>query len=260
VSGATEAAVALRRDGAVATIELTRADRRNAWGPELGAGLAAALHEVAADRDVRAVVLTGGRSFCSGADLTAGMLQEDLADVLSAHFEPAIRAQRALPQPLVAAVRGMAIGAGWTLALGCDLVVAADDARFSLPFTRLGLAPDVGTTALLPALVGRQRAAELVLLTDPIDAATAHAWGLANRVVPDGEVEATAQELAGRLAANAPLAIAATRRLLDHPHDAAFEAALGDEAEVQSQLGRTQDLQEALAAFRERRPAQFRGT
>lgn len=253
------APIAIEREGPIAVIELRRPERRNAWSAEVGDALEAALAEIGADGSVRAVVLRGsGGSFCAGADLAGDVLEDpDLGEVLMRHYAPVIRALRALPQPVVAAVEGPAVGAGWALALACDLVVAGESAYFILAFTKLGLAPDAGASAFVPLLAGRLRAAELALLADRLDATTALEWGLVNRVVRDDEVEDTARTLASRLAAGPPRAFALTKQLLERGQLAALDAALEHEAEVQRELGTTADFREGVAAFRERRSPEF---
>jgi 2-(1,2-epoxy-1,2-dihydrophenyl)acetyl-CoA isomerase len=153
----------------------------------------------------------------------------------------------------------MAIGAGWVLAVSCDLVVAADSAQFSLPFTRLGVCPDAASTSVFPQLVGRLRSAELMLLGDRIDAPTANEWGLITRMVPEDQVQTTARELSERLASGAPLALRAAKRLLDEPGDQAFAEQIMRESLAQGRLGHSRDIGRAVAAFKERRAPAFEG-
>lgn len=244
----------------VATITLARPEALNALDRALKVGLLSALRRAGDDQDVRAVVLTGaGRSFCAGQDLrerldpAASPLDEEVRE----RYNPLIRAIRALPQPTVAAVNGAAAGAGVGLALACDLRIAADDARFVLAFGRLGLVPDSGTSWLLPRVVGAGRAAELLLVGEPLDAAAAERIGLVSRVVPAARLLDEAQALAARLAGGSPIAMALTKRLLADGADTTLDAALEAEADAQGRAGRSAGHAEGLAAFVEKRPPSF---
>ena len=247
---------------AVATVTLDRPDALNALTVSLKEELRAAIEELGADPDIRAVILTGaGRAFCAGQDLRE-RLQPDalpLADEIRARYNPLIRAMRELPKPIVGAINGVAAGAGASLAFACDLRIAAEGASFVLAFGRVGLIPDSGATWLLPRLVGGARAAELALTNEPLSAADAERFGLVARVVPAEELLPTAHELAGRLAAGAPRAIALTKRALDAGWDASFAQQLEREATLQGEAGATADHAEGIAAFLERRPPRFTG-
>jgi 2-(1,2-epoxy-1,2-dihydrophenyl)acetyl-CoA isomerase len=207
-------------------------------------------------------VLTGaGRAFCAGQDLRE-RLQPDalpLADEIRARYNPLIRAMRALPKPIVAAVNGVAAGAGVSLALAADIRIAAEDAAFLLAFGRVGLIPDSGATWLLPRLVGAAKAAELALTTDPLTAADAERLGLVARIVPPADLLPTAQALATRLAAAAPVALALTKEALERSWTSSLDEQLELEAELQGRAGATADHAEGIAAFLERRPPAFRG-
>lgn len=259
-----EPARAIRVDvaEAVATITLDRPEALNALTIPMKRALLAALEAVAADRSIRAVVLTGaGRAFCAGQDLRERLEPgaPPLGEELRERYNPIVLALRALPQPVVAAVNGVAAGAGASLAFACDLRVAADTARFVLAFDRIGLVPDSGATWTLPRLVGAGRAAELALLGDAVTAEEALRIGLVGRVVPADELPGAARDLALRLAAGAPAALAATKRLLADAFDRDLAAALEAEAEAQDALGRTADHAEGIAAFTEKRPPRFSG-
>ncbi len=247
---------------AVATITLDRPAALNALTVPLKEALLAALRDVAADRAVRAVVLTGaGRAFCAGQDLRE-RLEPDaapLADEIRLRYNPLIRAMRTLDKPIVAAVNGVAAGAGASLALACDIRIAAAGATFVLAFGRVGLIPDTGATWLLPRLVGGSKAAELALTGDPLTAADAERLGLVARIVDGERVVAEAQDVAARLAAGAPLALALTKRALDAAWESSFEDQLETEARLQGEAGATADHAEGIAAFLARRPAVFRG-
>ena len=246
----------------VATVTLDRADALNALTVPLKEGLVATFRAFASDDAVRAVVLTGaGRAFCAGQDLHE-RLQPDalpLADEIRARYNPLIRAMRALPKPIVAAVNGVAAGAGASLAFACDIRIAAEDASFLLAFGRVGLIPDSGATWLLPRLIGGAKAAELALTTDPLSAADAERLGLVARVVPATDLLQEAVVLARRLAAGAPVALALTKEALEHSWTASFEEQLELEADLQGRAGSTADHAEGIAAFIGRRRPTFRG-
>jgi 2-(1,2-epoxy-1,2-dihydrophenyl)acetyl-CoA isomerase len=247
---------------AVATITLDRPEALNALTVPLKEALLAAFRDVAADRAIRAVVLTGaGRAFCAGQDLRE-RLEPDaapLADEIRLRYNPLIRAMRTLEKPIVAAVNGVAAGAGASLALACDIRIAAAGATFVLAFGRVGLIPDSGATWLLPRLVGGSKAAELALTGDPLTAADAERLGLVARVVDADRVVAESQALAARLAAGAPRALALTKQALDAAWEASFEDQLEAEADLQGEAGATADHAEGIAAFLERRPPRFTG-
>jgi len=246
----------------VATVTLDRPDALNALTVPLKEALVEAFRAFASDDAVRAVVLTGaGRAFCAGQDLHE-RLQPDalpLADEIRARYNPLIWAMRALPKPIVAAVNGVAAGAGASLAFACDIRIAAEAASFLLAFGRVGLIPDSGATWLLPRLIGGAKAAELALTTDPLSAADAERLGLVARVVPPAELLQEARALARRLAAAAPVALALTKEALERSWTASFEEQLELEADLQGRAGSTADHAEGIAAFIERRRPTFRG-
>jgi 2-(1,2-epoxy-1,2-dihydrophenyl)acetyl-CoA isomerase len=249
-------------DGAVATITLDRPDALNALTIPVKVALLDALRSIGEDRSIRAVILTGaGRAFCAGQDLAE---REDpdappLDVELRERYNPIVRAIRALDQPVIAAVNGVAAGAGASLAFACDLRIASADARFVLAFGRIGLVPDSGATWFLPRLVGAARAAEIALVGDPIDADEALRIGLVNRVVAADTLMAEARALADRLAAGAPQANAITKHALQRSWSIDLDDALEDEARLQGEAGATADHVEGLAAFREKRPPRFTG-
>ena len=256
--------MAFSRDGAVATIRLSRPERMNALGLDLTAELAAALREAEADNGIRAVVLTGtGKAFCTGADLkaiagpaTAGELDTD--ELLSA-YNPVITAIRDMPKPVIAAVNGAAAGAGASLALAGDLVVAAESAYFLLAFSRIGLVPDSGASLFVPARVGFTRAAEMALLADRVPAAQAVEWGLINFAWPDAEFEAKTAELARKMAQGATRAYAGVKRELNTWMYGQLVQQLRLETEVQRDLAKSPDFIEGAKAFLDKRPAKFTG-
>lgn len=252
----------LEREGAVATVTLDRPAALNALTIPMKVALARTLESLADDPAVRAVVLTGaGRAFCAGQDLEE-RAREDAPPLdieLRDRYLPVVRAIRALPQPVIAAVNGVAAGAGAALALACDLRVASSDARFVLAFGRIGLVPDSGATWFLPRLVGAAHAADIALVGDAVDAETALRIGLVSRVIPTDRWEEEVAALAARLAAGSRPALAATKRLLDGAWAGDLESAMAAEAEAQGRLGAGPDHAEGLTAFREKRPPRFRG-
>ncbi|MFM7045941.1 MAG: enoyl-CoA hydratase/isomerase family protein [Ilumatobacteraceae bacterium] len=247
-----------RHDGIV-TVTLNRPEKKNAANQAMWGELADTFRDIADRDDDRVVVITGaGGEFCSGADLTGGGRSRHQLAAMRFVNEAALALHR-LPQPTIAKVRGVAVGAGCNLALGCDLVVAGTTARFSQIFARRGLSLDFGGSWLLPRRIGLHRAKELALFADIIDAAEAERVGLVNRVLPDGELDAFVEGWARRLADGPPIALAMTKRLLDNSFDATFEQALDDEARAQTVNFSTADTAEAMLAFVDKRDPRFQG-
>ncbi|MEV0998416.1 enoyl-CoA hydratase-related protein [Nonomuraea sp. NPDC050202] len=239
---------------AVATITLDRPDAMNSLTVEVKRALLDALRRAAGDRGVRAVLLTGsGRAFCAGQDLRehAANLEagRGLAGTVREHYNPIVELIATMPKPVVAAVNGVAAGAGASLAFACDLRVASDRAKFALAFAGIGLAPDSGASWTLQRLVGAGRAAELMLLGEPLDATRALELGLVTRVVPAGDVLKAAHELAVRLASGPTLAYAATKRALAYAATHALPDALAMEADMQDSCAATSDHLNATRAF-----------
>ncbi len=258
--------VSLQRRGAVATIELDRPDAMNAWNRELGEQLRAAVQETSADADVRAVLITGaGRAFSAGADLkdTGFNLtpdgHPDVQAALTERYHPIIAGIREMPKPVIAAVNGPAAGIGCSLALACDLVLAAESAYFLLAFVNIGLVPDGGSSLLIPARVGFARAAEMALLGERIPAPQALEWGLVNRVVPAEELRAQADALADRLAAGPTRSYAGSKRQLNAWLYSRMHEQLALEASIQQEMAGSGDFAEGVAAFIEKRPPRFAG-
>ena len=259
--GDAAADVLLRLDGAVATITLNRPAALNALTIAMKERLLAAIEAAAAAPTVGAIVLTGaGRGFCAGQDLRERLEPgaPPLDEELTLRYNPLVRAIRAAPQPVIAAVNGVAAGAGASLALACDLRIAAEGASFVLAFGRIGLVPDSGATWTLPRLVGAARAAEIAFLGDPVTAADALRWGLVSRVVPAEALADAAAEMATRVADQAFGATAATKRLLADGLARDLEDSLTAEAAAQADAGADRDHAEGLAAFMEKRPPRFR--
>jgi 2-(1,2-epoxy-1,2-dihydrophenyl)acetyl-CoA isomerase len=250
-------------DGPIATLTLDRPAALNALTVPVKIALRETLEALAGDRDVRAVVLTGaGRAFCAGQDL-AERDEPDAAPLeveVRERYNPIIRAIRSMGQPVIAAVNGVAAGAGASLAFACDLRIAAEEARFVLAFGRIGLVPDSGATWFLPRLVGPAKATELALVGDPVDAAEALRLGLVSRVVPGDRLMTEARALADRLADGAPLALALTKEALGRSATIGLDEALEGEAKLQGIAGASSDHAEGLAAFREKRSPRFTGS
>ena len=258
--------VAIHRRGGVATIELSRPETMNAWNKQFGIDLGAAVAEVAADDDVRAVCLTGaGRGFSSGADLRDISDEQtpegrpDVYKALTERYHPIIAAVRTMPKPVVAAVNGPAVGIGLSLALAADLVVARESAYFLLAFVNIGLAPDGGSSLFVPERVGFTRAIEMAMLGERVPAPKAAEWGLINRSIPDAEFDAEVTALTDRLAAGATAAYAGIKRQLNAWLYARMEGQLELEAQVQRDMAHSDDFLEGVMAFLEKRPARFAG-
>ncbi|WP_341678900.1 enoyl-CoA hydratase [Niveibacterium sp. SC-1] len=248
--------IQIENQGGVRILRLNRAEKRNALTHEMYEGLCQALDEAAADASVRALVFAG-----SETAFTAG---NDIADFLSNPPQdddaPVLRLLARLPRfhkPMIAAVCGPAVGIGTTLLLHCDLVVAADDARFALPFVNLGLCAEGGSSYLLARRIGDARAAEWLMLGDLMSAADAHSAGLVNRILTAADVLPQALRWAQQLSAKPPAALRATRALLRRTSRAEAEAAIKAEADVFRELLQSDEAKEAFAAFLEKRPADF---
>ena len=254
--------VNLYRRGSGAKIELNRPDRLNAWTNQFSLDLLDAIRAVTDDPEVRAVVVTGaGRAFSSGADLkeAADSATMDVYQRLTERYHPIITGLRRMPKPVVAAVNGPAAGIGLSLALACDLVVAAESAFFQLAFVNIGLVPDGGSSLFVPARVGFTRAAELAMLGERVDARTAKDWGLINRVWPGAEFAEQSDALLDRLAAGATQSYAGTKRQLNHWMYERMDAQLEFEAGIQRELAASGDFAEGVAAFVAKRPPRFSG-
>lgn len=253
---------ALRYDVAdgVAILTLARPDALNALNAGLRRELLAAVKAAGRDEQVRAVILTGeGRAFCAGADLRGGEGERQFRRVLTEEYNPIVLAIRELPRPVVAAVNGVAAGAGVSLALAADLVIAAEEARFVPAFARIGLVPDSGLTRVLVRALGRHAAARILLEGEPLTAREAADGGLVASVVPSAELLETARTLARRWAQGPTRAYAYTKRLITAAEDATLAESLRTEASYQELAGRTTDHAEGVAAFAEKREPRFSG-
>ena len=254
----------VERVGGVVTITFDRPEKKNAINGTMWDELLATAREVGANRDDRCVVLTGaGGAFCSGADLSddGGAGGGERVHQLAAmrRINSVVQAFHDLPQPTIAKVTGVAAGVGCSFALGCDLIVASEDARFSLIFARRGLSLDGASSWLLPRLVGLHKAKELALFGDVISATEARELGIVNRVLPATDVDKLVDEWSARLAAGPPIALAMTKRMLDRSLEQSFEQALDDEARSQTVNFGTRDTAEAIGAFIQKREPEFRG-
>ena len=249
---------------AIARLTLNRPDRLNSFNGVMHGELRNALSRSVAD-GARVLVLTGaGRGFCAGQDLGDRQVapdgaRADLGESIERNYKPLVLALRSLPMPVVAAVNGVAAGAGASVALACDIVIAARSASFVQAFSRLGLAPDTGATWFLPRLVGPARALGLALLGQRLDAATAAEWGLIWRCVDDSEFPEAVDRLAGQLAAAPTLALVRTRQALDGAWVRTLAEQLDVERDFQRELGYTADYAEGVAAFAAKRTPRFIG-
>jgi 2-(1,2-epoxy-1,2-dihydrophenyl)acetyl-CoA isomerase len=247
--------VLLDRDGPVGLITINRPGRLNAVTPEIGDVLRSAFLELEGDGLIRAVVLTGaGRGFCSGADISGDV--GNAREVLLHAWNPLVKTMRSLQLPIIAAVNGVAAGTGVSLALACDLRVAARSARFQLSFAKIGLMPDAGLTWLLPRVVGLGRANELALLGRDLSASEAYDWGLVSQLSEDGEALSDAVAMARRFA-ELSVSVGTIKRAHHRGLVSDFADQLDYEADTQGWLQQQPDFAEATRAFTEKRPAQF---
>ncbi|MEQ8345642.1 MAG: enoyl-CoA hydratase-related protein [Sneathiellaceae bacterium] len=251
--------------GGVAHLRLNRPDAANGMSVELLKALYDAIMICHGEPDVRVLLLTGeGKNFCAGGDVQAfaarGEALPDYVRQATAYLQDAVLSLSRLQAPVVLAVQGFAAGGGgFGLVCAADMVIAGEGAKFLAGATRVAMAPDAGTSVNLPRLVGMRKAVEILLTNPVIDAPEALRLGLVNRVVPDAELQAAARAVAGELAAGAPRALAATKRLLRSGMGQGMEACLSEEARTVSELSGTADAREGLAAVIERRRPTFTG-
>jgi 2-(1,2-epoxy-1,2-dihydrophenyl)acetyl-CoA isomerase len=253
------------QDGGVGRVTLNRPDSLNAWTEDFGRELNQVISGDAADESVRAVLITGaGRGFSSGADLKAGFTphpDDGLPDIRRELelYHPIIAGVRRLEKPVVAAVNGPAVGIGASLALACDLVLAAESAFFSLAFVNIGLMPDGGSTLFVPAAVGKARAFQMALLGERVPAEQALDWGLVNYVHPDDRLMDEANSLVSKMATGPTRSYAGSKQALNRMLYPDLEGQLELEAELQHALARTKDFMEGVSAFVEKREPAFEG-
>lgn len=257
---AMETLIVERSESGVVQVTMNRPEKKNAIDATMWDELMAVFRTVAESPSDRVLVLTGaGTAFSGGADLTPRDGEQRHQLDMMHHFGWVGLALHEIPKPTVAKVNGVAVGAGLNLALGCDLIVAGESARFSEIFVKRGLAIDLGGSWLLPRLVGLHKAKELALLGDMLDAKEAERIGIVNRVVPDAELDAFVDDWAERLAAGPPLALQMTKRMLTMGLGMSLSEALHQEAMAQSVTGASEDTREALRAFFKKRDPVFKG-
>ncbi|MGH6769829.1 MAG: 2-(1,2-epoxy-1,2-dihydrophenyl)acetyl-CoA isomerase PaaG [Xanthobacteraceae bacterium] len=252
-----------RRDG-YRVITLNRPERLNAFTEAMHQSLRAAIAEAQDDETCRALLLTGaGRGFCSGQDLNDRLSKAGetpvLGGALEAYYNPLVRQLRTLPFPVVAAVNGVAAGAGCNIALACDIVIAARSASFAQSFAKIGLVPDSGGTWILPRLIGAARARALALTAEPLRAETAETWGLIWKAVPDSELLDEAHKLCRHFASAPTIGLALIKRALDASWENDFETQLDLEREFQREASLNPDYAEGVRAFMEKRAPVFAG-
>ncbi len=251
--------------GSWTEIQLNRPDQLNALDAAMHADLRAALSTAAADKSCRAILLSAaGRGFCAGQDLAGFNLQSgqptpDLEEVIRRDYNPLVRLVREMPKPVIAAVNGVAAGAGAALALHCDIVIAARSAKFVMSFAKIGLIPDAGSSWLLSRLIGEARAKGFALTGTPISAEQAYQWGLIWQLAEDQALYETAAGMAADFASGPTAGLALTKQLIQEAAHRDFDAHLEAEAKAQGQAGRSHDYAEGVAAFFERRKPTFRG-
>lgn len=249
----------------VMTLTLNRPDRLNSFNDEMHHQLAECLKQAERDDAIRCLLITGaGRGFCAGQDLNDRNVDPngpapDLGWSVETFYNPLVRRLAKLPKPVIAAVNGVAAGAGATLALGCDIVIAARSVNFVMAFSKLGLVPDCGGTWLLPRVAGRARAMALALLGDKLSAEQAQQWGMIWQVVDDAELQETASQLARHLATQPTFGLGLIKQAINAAETHTLDQQLDLERDYQRMAGRSDDYREGVSAFLAKRPPQFSG-
>jgi len=259
-----EAPVLIERRDGYRVVTLNRPQRLNAFTEPMHQALRDALVEAEGDESCRALLLTGtGRGFCAGQDLNDRLSKAGetpvLGGALEAYYNPLVRKLRALPFPVVAAVNGVAAGAGCNIALACDIVLAARSATFVQSFAKIGLVPDSGGTWILPRLIGPARARALALTAEPVPAEQAEGWGMIWKSIADADLMAEAHRLCGHFATAPTMGLALIKRALDASWENDLDAQLDLEREFQREASLNPDYAEGVRAFMEKRPPKFGG-
>lgn len=249
-------------ENGIQTIRLNRADKFNSFVREMALDLQNALDEAAENKEVRCIVLTGnGKAFCAGQDLGEAVDPEgpELTKIVSEHYNPIVQRIRKIEKPIVAAVNGVAAGAGANIALVCDVVVATESASFIQAFSKIGLIPDSGGTYTLPRIIGFQKASALMMLGDKVSAAEAERLNMVYKVFTDDTFEAEVAKIANTLSKMPTKGLGLTKRALNCTYGNNFNEQLSLEDDLQSQAGKTYDYQEGVNAFLEKRKPNFKG-
>ncbi len=258
--------IIVSRENGLTRISLNQPNKLNALSGVMMEELRGALEAAADDPTVRCILLTGeGRAFSAGADLTDGSIQFepgkpiDYSSTLNTRYHPVVQLMREMPKPIVVAVNGIAAGAGCSLALAGDIILAARSAKFIQVFVRISLIPDAGSTWTVPRLIGRARALKWMMTGEDLPAETAESWGLINDVVDDTQLQHEAEALAQRLASGPTRAYGAIKQLVDASVDGELEPQLAREAAAQDDVGNSKDAMEGVMAFVQKRTANFTG-
>ena len=254
--------ISVRIENNIATITFERAEKFNSFIRSMALDFHSVLDEVAADESVRCIVITGsGKAFCAGQDLQEATDPEGpaLSKIVSEHYNPAILRIRNIPKPVIAAVNGVAAGAGANIALACDVVVAKVSASFIQAFSKIGLIPDSGGTFTLPRLIGMQRASALMMMGDKVSATDAQNMGMIYKVFADDVYEAEVQKIALQLAQMPTYGLALTKKALNQTFNNTLEAQLELEDVLQTMAGNSEDYKEGTSAFLEKRMPVFKG-